>query len=163
MAREIMAHPSFPVAGQPHHPLVAAALVAAYRNAGGEVAPDAISEAVKRGAGLPGGFCAGFGSDVAAVACGIAASVILRNTIKAEHATGRALAHALTGEAMLSIANNAGNRCCKRSVYGVLDLATHYFNRTLGAKLKAPPELVRCPFTERNALCNGRACRYYPA
>lgn len=137
MAQEIMGHPGFPVAGHVHHALVAAILVAAYRNAGGEVSPEKLDEAIKRGNGIPGGFCA-------------------------EHAAGRAQAHALTGEAMLHIANNSGNRCCKRSVYGVLELATNYFNRVMGVSLEALQKRISCPFTAKNKLCNGPACKYYP-
>ncbi len=163
MAQEIMSHPGFPVAGQAHHPLIAAVLLAAYRNAGNDIPQEKLEEAIKRGNSIPGGFCAGFGADAAAIACGIAVSLINRNTISAEHAAGRAQAHALTGEGMLNIANNSGNRCCKRSVYSVLELATNYFNRVMGGSLEAPQERVHCPFTTKNKLCNGAACKYYPA
>ncbi len=163
MAAEIMSHPDFPVAGQAHHPLIAAVLVTAYRNAGGELPPEKIDAAVQRGNSIPGGFCAGFGADAAAIACGIAVSVIKGNTIAAEHAPGRALAHALTGEGMFAVANNTGNRCCKRSVYRLLELATNYFNRVLGTTLEALPGPVVCPFVDRNKLCNGPACKYHPA
>lgn len=162
MCQEIMAHPGFPVAGHVHHALIAAVLVAAFRNGGGEVSPEKLDEAIKRGIGIPGGFCAGFGADAAAIACGIAVSLIKGNSINAEHAAGRAQAHALTGEAMLNIANNTGNRCCKRSVYSVLELATNYFNRVMGVVLETPEKRTMCPFTAKNKLCNGAACKYYP-
>jgi len=90
-------------------------------------------------------------------------SVIEGNTIKAEHAPGRARAHGLTGQAMLHIASGSGNRCCKRSVYGVLEVATSYFNAALGAPLAQASRRVECPFSEKNKLCNHAACRYYPA
>jgi hypothetical protein len=162
LARAIMAHPGFPLAGQAHHPLIAAVLVSAYRNAGGVLPAERLDEAIKRGNSIPGGFCAGFGADAAAIACGIAVSLIKGTSISAEHAAGRSLAHALTGEALLNIANNSGNRCCKRSVFSLLTLATHYFNRVLGVVLSAPEARIRCPFTTRNKLCNGAACQYYP-
>jgi len=163
MAQEIMSHPRFPVAGQAHHPLVAAVLVTAWRNATGEDAAGRIAAAVEKGNSIPGGFCAGFGADAAAIACGIAVSTIRNNTIKAEHAPGRALAHGLTGQAMLHIASGAGNRCCKRSVYGVLEIATSYFTSALGAPLTPASARVECPFPEKNKLCNREACRYFPA
>lgn len=162
MAQAIMAHPKFPVAGQAHHPLVAAVLVTAWRNATGADAADRIDAAIQRGNSIPGGFCAGFGADAAAIACGIAVSVIEGNTIKAVHAAGRARAHALTGQAMLQIANGTGNRCCKRSVYGVLETATSYFNAALGVTLAPASGRVECPFSEANKLCNREACRYFP-
>jgi hypothetical protein len=163
MAQTIMSHPGFPVAGQAHHPLIAAVLVAAYRNAGGAVPAEKLDEAIKRGNTIPGGFCAGFGADAAAIACGIAVSLINGNTISAEHAAGRSLAHALTGEGLLNIANNSGNRCCKRSVYSLLELATNYFNRVMGVRLEVPGKRLGCPFTAKNKLCNGAACQYFPA
>ena len=146
-----------------HHPLIAAVLLAACRNAGNAIPTETLEEAIRRGNSIPGGFCAGFGADAAAIACGIAVSLINGNTINAERAAGRAQAHALTGEGMLNIASNSGNRCCKRSVYSMLELATNYFNRVMGASLKAPPERIQCPFTTRNKLCNGEACKYHPA
>ena len=162
MAQEIMAHPTFPVAGQAHHPLVAAVLVTAWRNATGADAAEPLAAAVERGDSIPGGFCAGFGADAAAIACGIAVSAIRGNTVKADHALGRALAHALTGQAMLQIASGTGNRCCKRSVYGVLETAAAYFASALGVALAPANARVECPFAERNKLCNREACRYYP-
>lgn len=163
MAAEIMSHPGFPIAGQAHHPLIAAVLVTAFRNAGGDLPYEKIDEAVRRGNSIPGGFCAGFGADAAAIACGIAMSVIKGNTIGAEHAPGRAQAHALTGEGMLNVANNSGNRCCKRSVYSMLELATNYFIRVLGMPMEVPERHVTCPFPAQNKLCNGPTCKYHPA
>ena len=163
MAQAIMSHPGFPLAGQAHHPLIAAVLVAAFRNAGGEVPAEKLDEAIKRGNSIPGGFCAGFGADAAAIACGIAVSLINGNTISAEHAAGRAQAHALTGEGLLNVANKDGNRCCKRSVYSMLELATNYFNRVMGVRLEAPEKRLSCPFTAKNKLCNGAVCQYFPA
>src|SRR6266567_1877213 len=87
LAQEIMSHPRFPVAGQSHHPLVAAVLVTAWRNATKAPRPEAdakLETAIERANSLPAGFCAGFGADVAAIACGIAVSAIEGNTIKAE-------------------------------------------------------------------------------
>jgi Family of unknown function (DUF5714) len=163
MAQEIMSHPRFPVAGQAHHPLVAAVLVTAWRNSIGADAAGRVEAAVEKADSIPGGFCAGFGADAAAIACGIAVSAIRGNAIKAEHAPGRALAHGLTGQAMLHIATGTGNRCCKRSVYGVLEVATAYFNAALGVALSPASARVECPFHEQNKLCNRDACRYFPA
>jgi hypothetical protein len=63
---------------------------------------------------------------------------------------------------MLNIANNTGNRCCKRSVYSMLELATNYFNRVLGVPLEAPDRRIACPFAAQNKLCNGPSCKYHP-
>jgi len=163
MAQAVMAHPRFPVAGQAHHPLVAGILVAAYRNAGGDAEAAKIHEAIQRADTIPGGFCAGFGADAAAIACGIAVSVIKGATVKAEHAVARSLAHALTGQGLLLIANNHGNRCCKRSVFTVLEAAAHFFTATMGVTLAPPRGRIECAFSDRNRLCNQADCKFYPA
>jgi hypothetical protein len=162
MAQIVMAHPRFPVAGQAHHPLVAGILVAAYRNAGGDAGDTEIDVAIQRADTIPGGFCAGFGADAAAIACGIAVSVIEGATVKAEHAVARSLAHTLTGQGMLLIANNHGHRCCKRSVFTVLELASHFFTAAMGVTLTPPRGRVECAFSAANKLCNGADCKFYP-
>jgi hypothetical protein len=163
MAQIVMAHPRFPVVGQAHHPLVAGILVAAYRNAGGDAGEAEIDAAIQRADTIPGGFCAGFGADAAAIACGIAVSAIEGATVKAEHAVARSLAHTLTGQGMLLIANNHGNRCCKRSVFTVLDLASHFFTAAMGVALTPPRGRVECAFSAQNKLCNEADCKFYPA
>jgi hypothetical protein len=162
MAQIVMAHPRFPVVGQAHHPLVAGILVAAYRNAGGDAGEAEIDAAIQRADTIPGGFCAGFGADAAAIACGIAVSAIEGATVKAEHAVARSLAHMLTGQGMLLIANNHGNRCCKRSVFTVLELAAHFFTATMGVALAPPRGSVECAFSAQNKLCNEAGCKFYP-
>ncbi|HYS80631.1 MAG TPA: DUF5714 domain-containing protein [Anaeromyxobacteraceae bacterium] len=163
MAQALMTHPRFPAAGQAHHPLVSGVLVAAYRNAGGDAGAAEIDTAIQRANTIPGGFCAGFGADAAAIACGIAVSVIEGATVKAEHAVARSLAHTLTGQGLLLIANNHGNRCCKRSVFTVLELAAHFFTATMGVPLAPPRGRVECAFSGQNKLCNEADCKFYPA
>jgi hypothetical protein len=163
MAHAVMKHPRFPVAGQAHHPLVAGLLVAAYRNAGGDAGEEELDAAIRRADTIPGGFCAGFGADAAAIACGIAVSAIEGATVKAEHSVARSLAHMLTGQAMLLIANHHGNRCCKRSVFTVLELAAHFFTAAMGVALTPPRGRVECAFSAQNKLCNEADCKFYPA
>ncbi|GEM_PF-1964614 len=162
LADAIMHHPKFPVAGQAHHPLVAAAILASIRNTGRSVANDRIEQAIKRAEQIPAGYCAGFGADAAAIACGIAVAVMEGTTVKAEHAAGRTLAHLLTGQAMLAIAAHSGHRCCKRSVFTVLDVAATFFIGTRGISLSRPDERIQCRHWQANNLCNKRSCRYFP-
>lgn len=162
LARAIMAHPRFPTAGQAHHPLVAGVLVAAYRNAGGTAGDAQVESAIRRADTIPAGFCAGFGADAAAIACGIAVSVIEGTTVKAEHAAARSRAHMLTGQALLLIANAHGNRCCKRSVFTVLELAAHFFTAAMGTALTPPEGRIECAFSLENKLCSLGACKFYP-
>lgn len=90
-------------------------------------------------------------------------SVIERATVEAEHAAARSRSHVLTGQALLAIANNHGNRRCKRSVFAVLALAAHFFTATTGVALEPPRGRVECAFSAQNKLCNGADCEHYPA
>ena len=108
-------------------------------------------EQMKRANSLPAGFCAGFGADdAAAIALGISVSVLLKNNVKKETDAGRAEAHTLTGMGMLNIANNVGNRCCRRSVYNMGIPLTNY-----------PDSRIKCTLKNDNPLCNGELCKFY--
>jgi hypothetical protein len=163
IAQEILSHAEFPAAGQAHHSLIACSMLAAYANAKDGINKEEIIHAgMKRADSIPGGFCAGFGADAAVISLGIALSVILNNNIKKETDLGRAKAHTLTGMGMLHIANNRGNRCCRRSTYAMLCLGTNYFNQNMGVSLGTTPESsIKCSLKEQNPLCNGIDCKYY--
>lgn len=164
LAQTILVDSEFPVAGQAHHPLVACSLLAAYANTTESELDknEAVQAGLEKADSIPGGFCAGFGADAAAIALGIATSVVLDPDVKAESAPARAKAHSLTGKGMLNIANNTGNRCCRRSTFAMLLLGTNYFNHNLGANLESPPEAeLECSLKEDNPLCNGLGCKYY--
>lgn len=163
IAQDILNHPEFPMAGQAHHSLIACSMLAAYANGESNVNKEEIIQAgMKRADSIPGGFCAGFGADAAAISLGIAGSVIFSTNIKKETAAGRAKAHTLTGMGMLNIANNQGNRCCRRSTYSMLILGTNYFKQNMWFALETTPESqVKCSLKEQNPLCNGISCRYY--
>ena len=57
-ATAMMKSPAVHMHGPEHHILAGASLLAAYRNAGGELdLPTAVEEMLRRGAMVPGGFC----------------------------------------------------------------------------------------------------------
>ena len=153
----------FPVAGQAHHGLIAGALMAAYQNATEKYDKKAITSAMQRAETLPVGFCAGFGADAGDITAGIVISVIYGNTARSEHSATRRLAHQMTAHCLLAIANNTGNRCCKRTVFQVLETATNFIEATMGVTLDGMSLAhFRCMFAAKNDLCNQEACRYYP-
>ncbi len=163
VALEAMSWEGFPVAGQAHHGLVAGALMAAYQNSTEKYDKKAITSAMHRAETLPAGFCAGFGADAGAIAAGIVISVIYGNTARSEHSATRRLAHQLTAHCLLAIANNTGNRCCKRTVFQVLETATNFIEATMGVTLdRMSLAHFRCTFAVKNDLCNQEACRSYP-
>ena len=77
MAKVIMKHPTMPMHGPEHHAMIAAVLVTAYKNFTGKVTDEEIKEAIRRGSTVPGGYCGLYGTDAAAIATGIAMSIIL--------------------------------------------------------------------------------------
>lgn len=164
IALEVMGAEGFPIAGQAHHGLVAGVLMAAYQNATGKCDKKLIEAAIQRADSLPAGFCAGFGTDVGAIAAGVVVSLIHGNTIKAEHSATRSQAHQMTANCLLAIANNTGNRCCKRTVFQVIETATNFLQASTGVALdRTPAAGFRCPYWKENPLCNQANCRYFPA
>lgn len=159
---EVMDWDSFPPAGQVYHGLIAGALMAAYQNATEKYDKNAIATAIKRAESLPAGFCAGFGADAGAIAAGIVISVIHGNTVRSEHSASRSLAHQMTANCLLAIANNVGNRCCKRTAFQVLETATNFLHANMHVVLDKPPSPhIVCNSSANNKLCNRDNCRYH--
>lgn len=164
MAITLMKLDRIPMISGLHHPVIAGVLVAAYKNKTGKLTDDDIKKAIKRGSNIPAGFCAFYGSDGAALATGIAMSIILKSSPLAEKDIERSLAHRMTSLALSAIANNKGNRCCKRSTFDVINLATQYIRETLRVELEQTPlSEQKCEFSSKFELCNKEICRYYLA
>lgn len=160
MADIIMKHPKIHMIGPEHHPMIAGVLVSAYKNLTGRVGDDEIREAIKRGGSIPAGYCGLFGADGAAIACGIAVSVILKATPLSD--TERIIANVMTSRALAAIANYRGSRCCKRSTYVALETAIQYFREVLKVAMGyIPAAEIRCEYSLRNKHCNKMDCRFY--
>ncbi len=164
IALEAMSAGGFPVAGQSHHGLIAGALMAAYQNATGKRDEKLIEAAIQHADSLPAGFCDGFGTDVGAIAAGIVVSLIHGNTIKAGHSATRSQAHRMTANCLSTIANNTGNRCCKRTIFQVIETATDFLEANVDVALdRTSGPAFRCPYYEQNPLCNRESCVYFSA
>lgn len=160
MAKTIMKHPTMPMHGPEHHAMIAAVLVTAYKNLTGKASDEEIKEAIRRGATVPGGYCGLFGTDAAAIATGIAMSIILKSSPLTDHE--RRTANMMTSRALSAIASNRGMRCCKRSTYASIETAIQYFREVLGAELEhIPVSKLKCEHSHRNKQCSGVDCRYY--
>ncbi|MEK7812703.1 MAG: DUF5714 domain-containing protein, partial [Candidatus Desantisbacteria bacterium] len=133
MANTIMKHPKIHMIGPEHHPMIAGVLVTAYKNLTGKIGDDEIREAIKRGHTIPGGYCGLYGTDGAAIACGIAVAVILKATPLSD--TERIIANMMTSRALSAIANHRGSRCCKRSTWTALETAIQYFREVLKVEM----------------------------
>lgn len=159
IAGALMDLPGIPMIGAAHHPLIAGAITAAYRNKTGQTANEPVLKAIERAAAVPAGFCAFYGADGAAIAAGAALSAILETNPTAKKSKERALTHTLTARALLAIADNQGTRCCKRSVFDTLRTTNDYFEEIFN--LEYPKIDVKCRWQENFKFCNGGDCRYY--
>jgi len=162
MAIDIMKLPQVPMISGLHHPIIAGVLVTAYKNKTGQLTDDDIKLAIRRGSTIPAGFCALYGSDGAALATGIAMSVIQKTSPLAEKDIERSIAHRMTSLGLSAIANNRGNRCCKRSTFDVINAANQYIREALRVELdQIPLTKQNCEFSQNFELCNKEICRYY--
>ncbi len=160
MAKTIMKHPIMPMHGPEHHAMIVAVLVTAYKNLTGKVTDDEIKEAIRRGASVPGGYCSLYGADAAAIATGIAMSIILKASPLTDYE--RRTANMMTSRALAAIAGNRGVRCCKRSTFASIEAAIQYFRKVLEVELAhIPVSRLKCEHSSRNKQCSGIDCRYY--
>lgn len=160
MAEIIMKHPVMPMHGPEHHAMIAGVLVTAYRNLTGKITEEEIKEAIRRGSTVPGGYCGLYGTDAAAIATGIALSVILKATPLTD--LERRCANMMTARALTAIASNRGVRCCKRSTFASLEAAIQYFREVTGEELEhIPVSRLKCEHSHRNKQCSGIDCRFF--
>ena len=146
--------------GPEHHILVGAALLAAYKNAGGKVDSfeDALEEMRHRGSEYPGGACGMWGCCGAAVSTGIFMSIILKATPLTGKSWGRA--NRMTARALEAIGEAGGPRCCKRDSFKAVTEAVNFVEKELGVKMELP-EKICCTFSDENAQCLKAKCPYY--
>ena len=156
----LMRLPGVHMHGPEHHVLVGSALLAAYRNAGGDVdLPSALRELKARGSQVPGGICGLWGCCGAAVSCGAAYSVLTGSTPMSGDSWGRC--NTMTSRCLAAIGAIGGPRCCKRDGYTALIAASGYISETLGVRLE-PDSGVQCGFFRENLQCIGARCPYHP-
>lgn len=75
--RKMMEQPFCHMHGPEHHVMVGSALLAAYKNAGGEIdLPEALLEMMNRGKTVPGGVCGFWGACGAGISTGMFISII---------------------------------------------------------------------------------------
>ncbi len=156
----MMALPFCHMHGPEHHVLVGAALLTAYRNAGGELdLPAALQEMYSRGKDVPGGACGFWGACGAGISAGIFASIVSKATPLAEESFG--LAHRMTSRALESIGRVGGPRCCKRDSYFSILTAIDFAAENWGVVMERP-EIV-CQHAAQNNQCIGKRCPFSAA
>ncbi len=158
IAIEIMSDPCVHMHGPEHHVLVGAALLAAYKNAGGSVDfQPALREMIRRGSSIPGGVCGSAGCCGAAISAGAFYSIITDTT----PLSGKSWrdANALTSKCLSAISAHGGPRCCKRDTIAAIGEAVAFVVDNLGVDMSFP-ERPYCNFSSRNLQCLKDGCPF---
>ena len=143
--------------GPEHHVMVGAALLTAYKNAGGKIdLSRALREMFRRGKGVPGGACGFWGACGAAVSAGIFVSIVTMASPLAVEPWG--LANLATARALERIGALGGPRCCKRNSYTAVLAAVEFAKEKLGVVMETTP--VTCTRSAKNSECIGKRCPY---
>ena len=157
---KMMAMPFCHMHGPEHHVMVGAALLTAYRNAGGNIdLRDALSEIMERGSSVPGGACGFWGACGAGISSGIFISIISGSTpLKNEPF---ALSHKMTSASLAKIGEIGGPRCCKRDSFLSILTAIDFVKEHFGIEMEKRG--VICSWSSHNNQCIGKRCPFSKA
>ena len=157
---EIMAEPFCHMHGPEHHVMVGAALITAYKNAGGEIdLKDALWQMMTRGKQVPGGVCGFWGACGAGISTGIFMAIISKSTPLTEEPFG--LSNRMTAAALARIGEIGGPRCCKRDSFIAIEEAAAFTREHLGVEMETGK--IVCRHCAKNNQCIGLRCPYFPA
>ncbi len=143
--------------GPEHHVMVGAALLTAYKNAGGNIElHQALIEMMNRGKSVPGGACGFWGACGAGISTGMFVSIISNSTPLTVEPF--ALSHLMTSKALEQIGMAGGPRCCKRdsflSILAAIDFVQQHFQISM-----EKTEIV-CGYSAQNNQCIGKQCPF---
>ncbi len=154
---KMMSQPFCHMHGPEHHVMVGAALLAAYKNAGGDIdLQPALIEMVNRGKKIPGGACGFWGACGAGISSGMFVSIISGSTPLAKEPF--ALSHKMTAKSLSAIGETGGPRCCKRDSYLSILSAVDFVKENFGVEMKRPE--VVCSHSSQNNQCIGKRCPF---
>lgn len=155
--QEMMRLPFCHMHGPEHHIMVGAALLTAYKNAGGEIElPKALVEMKNRGQSVPGGACGFWGACGAGISSGIFISIISRSTPLAVKPFG--FANKMTAKSLEAIGTVGGPRCCKRDSFLSILSAIDFVKKHFGIEMDKPD--IVCSFSAMNNQCIGKRCPF---
>lgn len=157
---KMMAQPFCHMHGPEHHVMVGAALLTAYKNAGGEIdLPSALTEMMSRGKTVPGGACGFWGACGAGLSSGMFVSIISKSTPLTNEPF--ALSHKMTSAALGRIGEIGGPRCCKRDSFLSIEAATEFVEEHTGIRMER--QKIVCGHSRQNNQCIGKRCPYSKA
>ena len=146
--------------GPEHHVMVGAALLVAYKNAGGNINLEtSLAEMMNRGKSVPGGACGFWGACGAGISAGMFVSIISESTPLTEEPFG--LSHRMTAKSLYKIGQIGGPRCCKRdsylSILSAIDFTAENFN------VRMEKSEIICKHSAQNNQCIGKRCPFAKA
>lgn len=145
--------------GPEHHVMVGAALLTAYKNAGGDIElEEALAEIMERGKCVPGGSCGFWGACGAGISSGMFISIISGSTPLTNESF--ALSHKMTSKSLEYIGNVGGPRCCKRDSFLSILAAVDFVKKNFGVEMTKPK--VVCHYSSQNNQCIGKRCPFSP-
>ncbi len=154
---KMMAMPFCHMHGPEHHVMVGAALLTAYKNAGGSINfHSALIEMMNRGKNVPGGACGFWGACGAGISAGMFVSIISGSTPLAVEPFS--LSHLMTAKALGKIGEIGGPRCCKRDSFLSILSAVEFVKDHFGIEMEKPE--VICRYSSRNNQCIGKRCPF---
>ncbi|MCQ2752422.1 MAG: DUF5714 domain-containing protein [Coriobacteriales bacterium] len=143
--------------GPEHHVIVGAALLTAYKNAGGEInLQKALLEIIKRGKAVPGGVCGFWGACGAGISTGIFISIVTASTPLAQKPWE--LSNQMTSCSLAQIAKFGGPRCCKRDSCLAINSAIDFTKDKLGIEMHRSDFV--CTYYKNNNQCIGGKCPF---
>lgn len=157
---KLMSQPFCHMHGPEHHVMVGAALLTAYKNAGGNIdLPEALIEMMNRGKSVPGGACGFWGACGAGISSGMFVSIISNSTPLAVEPF--ALSHQMTSAALGKIGEIGGPRCCKRDSFLSILTAVDFVDKHFGINMEKS-EII-CEYSSKNNQCIGKRCPFSKA
>ena len=157
---KMMSLPFCHMHGPEHHVMVGAALLTAYKNAGGDIdLSTALVEMMNRGKSVPGGACGFWGACGAGISSGMFISIISKSTPLAKEPF--ALSHRMTSAALGRIGEIGGPRCCKRDSFLSILAAVDFVEENFGKKIEKSQ--ITCGYSKENNQCIGRRCPFSKA
>ena len=154
---KMMSMPFCHMHGPEHHVMVGAALLTAYRNAGGNIDLEkALKEMYSRGKAVPGGACGFWGACGAGISAGQFVSIATSSTPLAVEPWG--LSNQMTAKALDSIGKVGGPRCCKRDSYLAVLAAIDFVAEHLNVQMEK--SLLVCTRSKQNNQCIGKRCPF---
>lgn len=154
---KMMSLPFCHMHGPEHHVMVGAALLTAYKNAGGDIdLKSALAEMMNRGKSVPGGACGFWGACGAGISSGMFVSIISKSTPLTRESFG--LSHQMTAKSLDKIGQIGGPRCCKRDSYLSILSAVDFVADNFDVKMEKP-EII-CSHSAQNNQCIGKRCPF---